>query len=108
MAPPHKTMDGGVQDGGLSVLPAASDIVAGAATAAESGLWEVAAKADLPKLSFGMSISRNLPLVQSGSRRFRVAQASLEGPQSLVSSWAGCKLDERWRTGRSRLPSASA
>jgi len=105
--------------GMASALLAASGVWA--APAVEPGLWEVTTKVNLPKLPFGMSIPRGLPLPQSGSRRFCVAQSDIESPQSLVRAQTGCELNDwrpsnggegdqvNWRAScKGQLPSTSA
>lgn len=77
-----------------AALSAASAVCA--APAVEPGLWEVTTKVNLSKLPFGMSIPRGLPLPQSGSRRFCVAQSDIDNPQSLVKAQTECELNE-WR-----------
>lgn len=90
MMPVCKTMAGACM---ATALFAASGVCA----AVEPGLWEVTTRVNLPKLPFGMSIPRGLPLPQSGSRRFCVAQSDIDNPQSLVRAQTGCELNDEWR-----------
>jgi hypothetical protein len=63
-----------------------------AALDAEPGQWEITTKVDIPKLPFGLTVPRNLPIPQSGTRRVCVTEEDVEQPQALVRAQTGCLL----------------
>ncbi len=58
------------------------------------GQWEITTKVVIPKLPFGLTIPRNLPLPQSGTRTACITEKDLEQPQALVKAQTGCLLQD--------------
>ena len=56
------------------------------------GQWEITTKVAIPKLPFGLTIPRNLPLPQSGTRTVCITEKDLDQPHALVKAQTGCLL----------------
>jgi hypothetical protein len=74
----------------LSLVP----MSAPAASNIPPGKWEITTKVNVPQLPFGMTIPKNLPIPQSGTRSVCITQSSVDKPETLVKAQTGCALND--------------
>ena len=56
------------------------------------GQWEITTKVAIPKLPFGLTIPRDLPIPRSGTRAVCITGKDLDQPSALVKAQTGCLL----------------
>lgn len=76
------------------------------------GQWEISTKVAVPKLPFGLTIPKNLPIPRSGTRTLCITAKDLDQPQGLVKAQTGCLLQDlleadgqfNWKVSCNRPP----